>query len=206
VLDGTAGVIGSEQVEFLTIAKRNVDRLARLINDVLDFQKLESGAEEFLLKENNLNEVVVEVQKTMSALVYQKGLRLTLKLSENMPIVRFNRDRIIQVLTNLVNNAVKFTESGEITVTTSFGGNFVQASIRDTGPGISEEDISKLFHDFSQLGIDGERKTGGTGLGLAISKEIIDRHRGKIWVESKIGEGSVFSFILPIAERRSRHV
>ena len=202
VADETAGKISKEQREFLDIAKRNVDRLARLINDVLDFQKLEAGRVEFSMKENDISEVIEEVRETMNPLTREKGINLIAKPGEKLPRIGFDRDRIIQVLTNLINNAVKFTEKGAITVDAYKEGNVIHVSVKDTGLGIRKEDVPKVFHKFEQLAKNGDRKTGGTGLGLAISREIIIRHNGKIWVESEFGKGATFHFLLPITERR----
>jgi signal transduction histidine kinase len=202
VLDGSAGAINAEQKEFLEIAKNNVDRLARLINEVLDFQKLESGRMVFNMQEHDINEIARGVRKSMLALAEGKGLDFILKLDETSPRIKFDQDKIIQVLINLVNNAIKFTDKGSVTIATSRSNNVILVSVGDTGAGIKSEDIPRLFQKFEQLGRDNERKTGGTGLGLAISKEIIEGHRGKIWAESKLGEGTVFHFVLPIKERR----
>ncbi|HTZ11311.1 MAG TPA: ATP-binding protein [Candidatus Margulisiibacteriota bacterium] len=198
VLDGTAGQINEEQKDFLSLAKRNVDRLGRLINDVLDLQKLEAQKMVFNIQENDINELLKEVYNTMLPLTDKRGLELTLKLEEGLPRVKFDRDRIIQVLTNLVNNAIKFTEKGSIVVTSGYTDNVIQVGIKDSGPGIKKEDMDKLFQQFRQLEKLTERKTGGTGLGLAISKEIIDRHKGRIWAESEFGKGTAFYFILPV--------
>ena len=119
-----------------------------------------------------------------------------------MPRVNIDVDRITQVLTNLVSNSFKFTEGGKVTISTSNSDNKVQIQVSDTGCGIKEEDLPKLFRKFEQLASGGERKTGGTGLGLAICKEIIEQHGGKIWVESEFEKGSTFQFVLPIKERR----
>ena len=202
VSDGSAGSVNDEQRDFLDTAKRNVDRLARLINDVLDFQKLEAGRVDFNIEEGNINEVVREVQKELVSLVKEKGLDFILKLDEKLPRIRFDRDKIIQVLTNLINNAVKFTSKGSITITTAREGNTVRVSVKDTGVGIKKDDIPKLFHKFEQLTKGTYRKTGGTGLGLAISRGIITGHKGKIWAESEPGRGATFHFVLPIDERR----
>jgi signal transduction histidine kinase len=191
------GEINDEQEELLGIAQRNVDRLARLINDVLDFQKLEANKMRFNLTENKINEVVEEIRQTVSCQVAEKGLSIFTELALDLPEIRFDRDRITQVLTNLVNNAIKFTEQGSITITTTKTDGNVEISIQDTGPGIEESDIVKLFHEFEQLD-EKDRKTGGTGLGLAISKEIIQKHNGKIWAKSEFGNGACFSFILPV--------
>ncbi|MDD1777292.1 MAG: ATP-binding protein [Candidatus Helarchaeota archaeon] len=198
VLDGTAGVLNAEQKDFLSLAKRNVDRLARLINDVLDFQKLEAHKMAFNIQENDINELVKEVHHTMAPLADKKSLGFALKLEEGLPRVKFDRDRIIQVLTNLVNNAIKFTEKGSIVIASSRGDNVIQVSVEDSGPGVKVEDMGRLFQQFGQLEEITERKTGGTGLGLAISKEIIEKHKGRIWAESEFGKGATFWFILPI--------
>ncbi|MCX5706643.1 MAG: HAMP domain-containing sensor histidine kinase [Candidatus Omnitrophica bacterium] len=194
--------MNEEQKEFLDVAKRNVDRLARLINDVLDFQKLESGKMVFNTQENDMNSVVREIVKNMMPVSNKKGLGLILALDDKLPLVRFDRDKIIQVLTNLVNNALKFTEKGNVTIATSLGDNIIRVSVKDTGPGIKKEDLPRLFRQFEQLDKSSERKTSGTGLGLAISKEIIEKHKGKIWADSEPGKGTTFSFVLPVKERR----
>ncbi|MDD5097863.1 MAG: ATP-binding protein [Candidatus Omnitrophica bacterium] len=198
VLDGTAGAINEEQIEFLRVAKRNVDRLTRLINDILDFQKLEAGKMEFRMEESDINEVVREVRESMLALAKDKKLDFILKLGENLPKIKFDRDKIIQVLVNLIGNAIKATPQGAITVVTSCGDNVVKVSVQDTGVGIKEEDIPKLFQQFEQLEKGNKRKTGGTGLGLSISKAIIEGHKGRIAVESEFGKGSAFYFSLPV--------
>ena len=202
VMDGSTGKINDEQEDFLGMAKRNVDRLARLINDVLDFQKLEAGGIKFDIQEKDINEVVEEVYETMVPLTKEKGLNFVVKLDENLPKARFDNDKIIQVLTNIVNNAIKFTEKGAITVTTSKQDNVVCVAVQDTGPGVEKEDIQKLFHKFEQLAKQDDRKTGGTGLGLAISKEIVEKHNGEIWAESKHGKGTKFIFTLPVQEEK----
>ncbi len=202
VITEQTGKLNDEQKEFLDIAKRNVDRLARLVNDVLDFQKLGAGKMEFEIRENDINEVTTEVYAAMAPTAKSLGIDFFLDLEKDMPKVKFDRDKITQVLTNLVANAQKFTERGNITVSTSKGENVIQVSVSDTGPGIRAEDLPKVFREFEQLQKGGDRKVGGTGLGLAISKEIIEQHRGKICVESEYGKGTTFHFILPIWERR----
>lgn len=205
VLDGTGGAVNTEQAHFLEIAKKNVDRLTRLINDILDFQKLESGKMVFNMQENDINDVIKEAGSTMVPVVENKGIEFILDLEDGLPKIKFDKDKIIQVLTNLINNSVKFTEKGSITICSSKSDNAILVSVIDTGLGISKEGIPKLFQQFEQLEKGIDRKTGGTGLGLAISKEIIERHRGKMWVKSESGKGATFSFLLPIAERRGMH-
>ncbi len=198
VLDGTAGAITEEQKDFLSMSKRNVDRLARLINDVLDFQKLESGKMTFSFEENDINEVVEETRQAMSSVAKTKGLELGLGLDSTLPRVKFDKDKITQVMANLVSNAIKFTDKGSVKIFTSREEGFVMVSVRDTGPGIRKEDMPKLFQQFAQLENGLTRKTGGTGLGLAISREIVMRHNGKIWAESEYGKGASFNFTLPV--------
>ncbi len=198
ILEGAAGKVKGKQKEILEIAQRNIDRLARLINDVLDFQKLESGSAKFKMQENTLNSVIENVYKTMSSTVKRSGVDFQLALDDSISKLTFDSDKIIQVLTNLVGNAMKFTEKGSITISTRKIENAVRVSVSDTGPGIKQEDIPKLFQKFQQLDSSGGRKTGGTGLGLAISKEIVEKHGGKIWAESEVGKGTSFHFLLPV--------
>ncbi|MCF7873340.1 MAG: PAS domain-containing protein [Candidatus Omnitrophica bacterium] len=203
VYDQSAGKINKEQKEFLTISKRNVDRLARLINDVLDIQKLESGKAEFNFKKENINDIIKEVFETMQPHAAKKQLQLKLNLDSNISKIKVDRDKIIQVITNLMSNAIKFTEQGKVVIKSLLEQNAIKVIVSDTGPGIKKEDLSKLFKTFQQLQTGKGRKTGGTGLGLAICKDIINKHRGKIWAESELDKGSKFIFLLPIKERRA---
>ena len=202
VLEGLVGNVNNEQKDLLNTAKRNADRLGRLINNVLDFQKIESGKMEFDIRENDINEVAREVGKAMSLLAEQKGLDLVVDVDDGLPKIRFSRDKIIQVLTNLLSNAIKFTEKGSISMSTKQEDNLVHVIVQDTGVGIKAKDMPRLFQAFEQLDSIRDKKKGGTGLGLAISKEIILAHKGKIWAESEAGKGSAFHFVLPIKERR----
>ena len=202
VMDGTAGGLNDEQKDFLDISKRNVDRLARLINDVLDYQKLESGKFEFHFQENDINEIIKETENTMISIAKERGLDIILNLEENLPKIQCDKDKIVQVLTNLLSNAIKFTDKGSVTIFSEKQDNAIEVRIKDTGIGIRKEDFPRLFRAFEQLEKGGDRKTGSTGLGLVISKDIIEKHKGKIWVESEFGKGTVFHIMLPITERR----
>ncbi len=197
IMDGAAGRIKSKQREILEIAQRNIDRLARLINDVLDFQKLQSGRAKFNMQDNLINSVIENIYNTMAGTVKKKGIELRLALDNALPKVTFDSDKMIQVLTNLVSNAMKFTDKGSITIATHRIENSVRVSVIDTGCGMKQDDLPKLFQQFQQLG-SGNRKTGGTGLGLAISKDIVEKHGGRIWVESEFGKGTTMHFLLPI--------
>lgn len=198
IVSGAAADKLDAQVKgFLDLAKRNIDRLSRLIDDILDLHKLEAGKVELHMQELDVNEVVKEVQASMAPLAQRRGLRLSSSLMDPPLRLRFDKDKITQVLVNLVNNAVKFTETGGITIATRQEGDAVVATVADTGPGIRKEDLTRLFQKFQQLESPSRRKTGGTGLGLAICKQIVERHAGKIWVESEVGVGTRFSFLLP---------
>ena len=200
LLDRIVGEVNNDQKKFLNILKRNIDRLTRLINNVLDFQKIEADKMKFDMQENDINEVVGEIKETMISLANRKGLNLLTRLDDTLPKVDFDRDKIIQVLTNLVNNAIKFTDKGDITISTAKIDNTVRVSVQDTGCGIKKEDMSKLFHEFEQLLNLNERTTGGTGLGLAICRKIIEEHGEKIWAVSESGKGTTFNFLLPVRQ------
>ncbi|MEW5895537.1 MAG: PAS domain S-box protein [Candidatus Omnitrophota bacterium] len=198
VYEGETGDLNEEQKKFLAIAKRNVDRLGTLINDVLDYQKLDMGKLNFYREEVDVRALVIEVKHSMEILAQNKGLALNMILPEGeIPKVYVDPGRIIQVLNNLVNNAIKFTDGGRVTIEVAERPEGIQVFVRDTGIGIRPGDMHKLFQTFSQIRSGSERSSGATGLGLAISKKIIDFHGGSIWVESVFGKGSAFTFILP---------
>jgi PAS domain S-box-containing protein len=185
--------------EFFNIAHRNIDRLARLINDVLDFSKLGAGKMKFHPGTHSMNDVVGEVRATMDPVARAKRLSLSAELDGQLPLAVFDKDRITQVLVNLLNNAIKFTDKGSVKVSTAKRDDSVLVTVSDTGPGIGPEDLPMLFDEFVQFGTQHERRTGGTGLGLAISREIIERHKGRIWAESAPGKGMTVRFTIPVA-------
>jgi len=200
VLEGLTGEVTPEQKEVLNISKRCVDRLVRLVNDVLAFHKLEAGVIEFRTKKENLSRIIEEIASSMRPLVENKNLILKQELQKNLPEVELDRDKIIQVLTNFIQNAIKFTLQGEITISSAIGPEGVKVSVKDTGIGIQQKDVPKLFRKFGQLESAKMIAPGGTGLGLAISKMIVERHHGKIEIESEYKKGSSFSFILPFEQ------
>jgi PAS domain S-box-containing protein len=202
VLEEIKGKVGKENRNILGIVKKNVDRLNRLITDVLDFQKIESGLMVFRPKQHNMNDIVMECVRTMMPLAYENKLELLTDLTKKIPKIAFDKDRVLQVLMNIVSNAMKFTKKGSIKIFTKVEGNTVKVSISDTGMGIKPEDMPKVFSRFWRGNYAPGTRTPGTGLGLAISKEIIEKQMGKIWVESKWGEGTTVHFVLPIKERR----
>lgn len=199
IMDETAGSINEQQRHMLTLLKRSVDRLCRLTTNVLDFQKLENGKGTFDMQMGDINNVARDVHRDMLLLVADKKIDFVLELEEPLPRTSFDRDSITQVFANLVSNALKFTETGAITISTRRDQGMIQAAVKDTGIGIRDEDRPKVFGAFEQFatGIQTEK---GTGLGLAICKDIIERHDGRIWVESDLGRGTTFSFALPIRD------
>lgn len=198
VADGSAGKVNQEQQEFLDMALRNIDRLARLINDVLDFQKLEAGGAKFDIKQNDMGIIIKEVFNAWQELARRKGLKFDIEIEEGIPLVRFDGDKIMQAINNLVSNSIKYTDKGSVKLSCRVIGSELCVFMEDTGIGIKQDDIPKLFTKFHQLQAGKERKTGGTGLGLVISKQIIDGHGGRIEVESEVGKGSRFSFFIPL--------
>lgn len=206
VYDESVGPITAEQKDFLITAKNNVDRLSRLINDVLDFQKLEASQMGFFMRKHSINEVIREVGQGFEILLSKKGVSLCFQLDESLPEILIDRDKMIQVLTNLMSNAMKFTDQGSIFLKTEMlGDNAVKISVQDEGIGIKAEDFDKLFKTFSQVSKGMNRITGGTGLGLVLCKKIVEEHGGKIGVESVYGSGSIFYVIVPIRDRRSKN-
>ena len=198
VISGTAGEPTAEQKNFLGRAKDNVDRLNRLINDILDLAHLESGKGALNLQPADLNKFIQSVADNQESVAKSKGLSLNVSLDPHIPVLSFDQDKIIQVMNNLISNALKFTDSGGITVTSLIRSetNTVEVRVSDTGCGIKQEDLTKLFEKFQQLG-ESHRKYNGTGLGLAICREIVRQHGGKVGVESQAGQGSCFYFSLP---------
>ncbi|MFC1804995.1 sensor histidine kinase [Candidatus Omnitrophota bacterium] len=203
LLEGNHGELNEKQKEYLDLAKKSADRLGHLVGDLLDFQKLNSGRVRFVFEENDINDTLSEVYNTMHSLAEQKGLDFKLDVDKDLPRIKFDKEKIIQVVVNLVNNALKFTNKGAITISSTKEGNTLKVSVRDTGSGISLPEQGRLFKEFEQLERKQQLGQKGIGLGLAISKEIVEGHNGKIWVDSQLGKGSTFSFLLPISERRT---
>lgn len=205
VTKGITGAINEEQGEVLGRAKKNVDRLKRLIDDILDLTKIESGKMNMDFQMNDVNVLIKEVLENQKDVAQSRGLYLKEQLDPNLPKIPFDHDRIIQVINNLLSNAFKFTKEGGVTVVTEDKSpeNHIVVRVVDTGKGIAEEDVPKLFQKFQQIESGHENEEGGTGLGLAICKEIIVRHGGKIWVESAPAKGASFCFVLPLQERRA---
>ena len=186
-VDGNIGIIISEG-----------ERLTKLINDVLDIAKMEAGKIEWKKEALSVGEIIERAATAASALFEQKGLRLVKDIEDGLPEIIGDRDRLMQVIINLISNAVKFTDKGSVTCRAKRDGDQIVVSVIDKGMGIAKEDQQKVFEKFKQVGNVLTDKPIGTGLGLPICKQIIEHHGGKIWVESELGKGSAFSFSLPV--------
>jgi len=209
MLSGRMGEITSVQDNFLTLAKRNVDRLAGIINDLLDLSKIEAGKMEYRFEPLNILEPVKFVLSTFENLADKKNIHLSLNATRDEFKVYADSNRIEQILTNLVSNAIKFTPiNGKVTVIIEeIDANHVQITVEDTGIGIKAEDIPKVFDKFQQIESSLSREVGGTGLGLPIALQLIEAHKGKIWLESEFDKGSKFSFVIPLMQNlSSRHL
>jgi hypothetical protein len=180
----------------------NVAKLLGLINDVLDLSKIEAGQLALELSDYCVQDIAQTVRSTLEPLAADKKLAFKLQLAPDLPSGHGDGRRLTQVLINLVGNAIKFTDAGEVAIKAEANNGAFYVSVRDTGPGISVADQAKLFQEFQQADNAITKKKGGTGLGLAISKRIIEMHGGRIWVESQPGQGSTFAFTLPVIVER----
>ena len=196
--DGIYGELPEKTMGVLKRLESNGRHLLGLINDVLDLSKIEAGQLVLDLSDYSLEDIAQTVRSTLEPLAADKKLAFKVEVAPKMPAGYGDGRRLTQVLINLVGNAIKFTDAGEVVIkATATDGSF-HLSVRDTGPGISAVDQAKLFQEFQQADNAITRKKGGTGLGLAISKRIVEMHGGKIWVESQVGQGSTFSFTVPV--------
>jgi signal transduction histidine kinase len=195
------GAYGEPSEKMLGILKRleaNGRHLLGLINDVLDLSKIEAGQLVLELSDYSVQDIAQTVRSTLEPLAADKKLAFKVEIAGELPPGHGDGRRLTQVLINLVGNAIKFTDAGEVAIKAEANNGSFHVSVRDTGPGISAADQAKLFQEFQQADNAITRKKGGTGLGLAISKRIIEMHGGKIWVESQPGQGSTFTFTLPV--------
>jgi GAF domain-containing protein len=201
ILDSVYGEMPEKARSVLDRVQRNGRHLLGLINDVLDLSKIEAGQLILALGDYSLKNVAHTVYSAVEPLAKEKKLAFKVELPPDLPPGHGDERRLTQVLLNLVGNAIKFTDSGEVLIkATAANGSFTVA-VHDTGPGISTADQAKLFQEFQQADNSITKKKGGTGLGLAISKRIIEMHGGKIRVESVVGQGSTFSFTFPVMVR-----
>jgi signal transduction histidine kinase len=191
----------AERKKFLGIITRETERLTRLINQVLDLAKIESGRAEWRITRTDVRDIVNEAIAQMSQVFKDKGVALNAQLPARAVVVEADSDRLLQVLLNLLSNALKFSpaDRGRVDVTVREIDGVVRVDVRDNGPGIRPEDQPFIFDKFRQVGDTLTAKPPGTGLGLHISRQIIEHFGGRLWVESEYGAGARFSFTLPLA-------
>ena len=225
-LSGKAGDVSSIMDNFLNMAQRNVTRLSGIINDLLDLSKVEAGKMDFKFEKANINTPVEFMKNTFDSVAKDKNIDLILEKDDNLSLTYFDNQRIEQVMSNLISNAIKFTnENGKIVVKTEnineadidkslifgvenpvFYKHYVKISVKDSGIGIAHEDLKKVFDQFQQIENPLNRKNGGTGLGLPIAKQLIEAHRGFIWVESELNRGTTFSFVIPVLSEKEKFI
>jgi len=204
ISDGIAGPVTIDQKEYLNIIMSNMNRLGRMINDLLDISKLEAGRMELKKRLVNPLLLIKDQLATFRAEAENKKITLSAALPEKLPQLYIDPDRIAQVLVNLIGNALKFTpEAGSVLVQAGELDECIQIQVKDSGVGIAKENFSRLFDRFQQIDRVPGPGAKGTGLGLAISKSIVELHKGKVWMESELGKGSKFIFTLPKIEQES---
>lgn len=176
------------------------ERLTNIINNLLDITKMEAGAVDWKKENIEISEVINKAILSCYSLIENKPIEIHDNIEENLPLVEGDKDKIIQVIVNLISNAIKFTNEGTILCEARRNGNELHISVADTGIGIEEANYGVIFERFKQVGDTLINKPNGTGLGLSICKTILEQHKGRIWVESKVEVGSKFTFSLPINE------
>ena len=198
---GMAPTLPEGPARLIAIAHANCQRLIRLINDMLDVEKIQSGKMRFDMAPITLSDAAARSIDAVRGYAEQLGVELRLQVEDDDLIVRGDIDRLVQVGANLISNAAKFSRTGDaVEVSVRRRGTLARFSVRDHGPGIPDEFRGRIFNKFAQADSSDTRQKGGTGLGLVIAKEIVDRHGGRLWFESEPGEGACFHADLPLAE------
>jgi signal transduction histidine kinase len=195
--EGFYGNQSEKSMDALTRIRSNGKHLLGLINTVLEIAKIESGQFTLNMAEYAIESVVETVRSATESLAQNKKLALKTEVAKSLPIGLGDEQRLTQVLLNLVGNAIKFTDRGEVRVTAKAINGHFNVSVADTGPGIPEHERARIFEQFHQVDSSLTKAKDGTGLGLAIAKQIVEMHGGRIWVESTLGKGSTFQMELP---------
>lgn len=194
VADGLHGPLSPDQIEPLKMCQKEVHRLTRLVGDLLDLSRIEAGRMPMQKQDVVLQETLNAVAQLFSGMLKERGLSLALELPPEPAQLVGDRDRLQQVFVNLFANAIKFTNRGGLRVRLLTDSGAFQVEVEDTGPGIAEEDLERIFDKFERVGKGGEE---GSGLGLPIARDVVELHRGRIWAESRLGQGSRFIVRLP---------
>ncbi len=198
VAKGSMGPVNAQQSETLGEVVDSAKQLLNLINDVLDMSKIEAGSLNLFVEDNvNVRGILDNLLSTGKILLVEKPVELQAEIPDDLPLIRGDRQRILQILLNIVANACKFTETGSIHISAVHSGDEIVFRVRDTGPGIAPSDQAAVFEAFKQT-TSGLRQGGGTGLGMPISKSLTEAHGGRLWLESELNQGSSFYVALPI--------
>ncbi|MBI5182138.1 MAG: HAMP domain-containing protein [Nitrospirae bacterium] len=199
MLDGTAGKTTEKQQRLLMIIKEENEKLINMINHLLDLSKMEAGMVKYNFIPSDINMVFENCVNEMRLLAERKDIDLRIEIKENLPIIMMDSEKIKLVMINLLSNALKFTpEGGNVIIRAYKDDSNIRVEVKDTGSGIPQDDINRIFDKFQQVDTAINRKQRGTGLGLSIARHIVDAHKGKIWAESKLGSGSTFTLLLPL--------
>lgn len=196
--DGSLGELNEKQKVSFDVILRNVNRLNKLIGDILEISRMQAGTFKMNPEEFSISDLIKEVYYNLVQMSESKGLKLSFKFEENLPLVYADRIRIGEVITNLIDNAIKFSNKGEIQIDAKKDKENILVKVRDSGIGIKKEEERYIFVPFFQAEPLYTRKHGGIGLGLSICKKIVEQHGGKIWFESKVRKGTSFYFTIPI--------
>jgi len=190
-----------ERTGYLRIVVAESERLSRLINEVLDLAKIESGSADWHVTEIDLREVIADSVTATGQIFRERGVKLDVDVPREVPTIHADRDRLMQVIINLLSNAVKFCDAkdGKVGIRLSAEANALRVNVRDNGRGVRSEEREIIFEKFRQGGDKLTGKPQGTGLGLPISRQIISHFGGRLWVENAAGTGAIFSFTLPLA-------
>jgi signal transduction histidine kinase len=198
ILQGLAGPLNEEQAKQLNMTRDSARHLLALINDVLDISKIEAGQLEILKRPFDMRQAIESALRVIHPLAQKKSLQLVMSIGSGVGVINNDRRRVEQVLINLVNNAIKFSEHGKVSIECQVKNGWLETSVHDTGIGIKAEDMDRLFKPFQQIDIGLARGHEGTGLGLSICKRLVTAMGGAITVESRWAVGSTFTFTLPI--------
>jgi PAS domain S-box-containing protein len=202
ILQGMSGELNEEQLKQLNIVKNSANHLLSLINDVIDISKIEAGKVELFIEDFDLSLIIGEIEESFMDAVNRKGLKMSVNIPGSL-LIRGDERRTKQVIMNLVSNAIKFTEKGDVAINVVENKGMIEISVKDTGMGIRAEDMGKLFQAFSRIYVENQPMLEGTGLGLYLSKKIADLLGGNIQANSQFNVGSEFIFIFPVKYSKS---
>jgi signal transduction histidine kinase len=206
VMSGYANLLKDEKVirnqnkrkRFLDIIEDESKRQAQLVSEILDLSRIDLGVMKYVIEELNLYEFIKSLEDQFGPKIKENGLSYEFRIEDKLPKIETDKEKLYEILMNLINNAIKFTSEGKITVKIERNGDYIQFSVADTGIGISRKYYNKLFTRFFQVDSSYTRSVGGTGLGLSLCKEYTEKLGGDIWLKSKVGKGTTFYFRIPI--------